>query len=111
MDKTSITEIAAWWGAIIASVVLLWDIYKWSQAGPKIRVSAKANMTPLETIGLSEAKKYVFVEATNVGDQATTLTHFLGYVYRSTFQRLRGKSEKEFIGVLTLPSGLKSLMY
>ncbi len=30
-------EIVAWWGAIVATVVLVWDIYKWKTSGPKIR--------------------------------------------------------------------------
>jgi len=35
-----ITELAAWWGAIIATLVLLWDMYKWERSGPIINVSA-----------------------------------------------------------------------
>lgn len=36
--------IIAWWGAILSSVVFLWDVYKWHTAGPKIRFSVKSNM-------------------------------------------------------------------
>lgn len=39
-----LTEIAAWWGAFIATLLLFWDIYKWKRSGPIINVSASPNM-------------------------------------------------------------------
>jgi len=38
-----ITELAAWWGAIIATLMLLWDMYKWVRSGPIINVSVSPN--------------------------------------------------------------------
>ena len=38
------TEIVAWWGAILATIVFAWDIYKWWTAGPKLRVSVQTGM-------------------------------------------------------------------
>jgi hypothetical protein len=44
LDDMTSTEIAAWWGAIIASIVLLWDIYKWKTRGPKLVMRLSPNI-------------------------------------------------------------------
>jgi len=31
------TSIVAWWGAILSTIVFLWDIYKHRTAGPRLR--------------------------------------------------------------------------
>jgi hypothetical protein len=38
------TDIAAWWGAVIATAVLIWDIYKWRTAGPRIALDVRSGM-------------------------------------------------------------------
>ena len=43
-----ITDWAAWWGAIIATLVLVWDMYKWKRSGPIINVSASLG---IKTVG------------------------------------------------------------
>lgn len=35
----SATDIAAWIGAVTGTLVLIWDVYKWMQTGPKVKVS------------------------------------------------------------------------
>ena len=91
------TEIAAWWGAVLATLVLAWDIYKYKRTGPIIRVSASKNMQtfgsyPDETTG----KLYVVVNASNSGDRSTTITHLVGYHYKSIWARIRRKSDNAF---------------
>ena len=54
-----ITEIAAWWGAIIATLVLLWDMYKWERSGPIINVSASPNMQPFGKIPNNQKVKNI----------------------------------------------------
>jgi hypothetical protein len=92
------TDIVAWWGAIIATVVLGWDIYKWKQSGPKIRISVAPNM---ETYGAMPqalaGQTFTIVEVNNIGDRSTTITHLFGYCNPSLLHRLRGKKKKTFI--------------
>ena len=89
-DETGITKIVAWWGAVVATVVLLWDIYKWNKSGPNLQLSASPNMQVLGDEGL-EGPSYIFLEVSNVGDRKTTLTHFVGKWYKSFWQRIRRK--------------------
>jgi len=96
-----ITELAAWWGAIIATLVLLWDMYKWERSGPIINVSASPNMQPFGKIpNHPEGKKYIAVEVTNIGNRKTTITHLVVFHYKSLFRKIRGKKDKSIIVLL-----------
>ncbi len=89
-----ITEIAAWWGAIVATVVFLWDIYKWRKSGVVLRVTASPNMQTFT--GVFEEPKFVIVEVVNNGNKKTTLTHLVGVQYLSWTDRIRKKSKHTF---------------
>ncbi len=102
------TEIVAWWGAVIATLVLLWDVYKWKTSGPQIKFSASSNM---QIIGdpLKEGKKYITVKAVNVGDRSTTITN-LGIIhYKNHFYRLLNKSDQQ--GIIKNPGLPHQLPY
>jgi len=43
-----VTDLANWWGAFIATLVLVWDMYKWKRSGPIINVSASPG---IKTVG------------------------------------------------------------
>lgn len=77
------SDHAAWWGAVVATVVLLWDIIKWSGNRPRIRVNAKM---PVSYFDSERAKKeilpeeedfeletYCHIEITNLGSMPTTI--------------------------------------
>jgi hypothetical protein len=93
------TDLAAWWGAIIATCVLGLEIYKLKKSGPVIDVSASPDM---ETFGGIPAglqnKTFVVVKVTNAGDRNTTITHLIGFHYSSWFKRFR-KKRKAFVVV------------
>ena len=99
------TELAAWWGAVIATLVFVWDVYKWKMAGSIINVSVSPNMQTFGGIsnGLEETT-FIVVEVTNTGDRKTTLTHLIGVHYTSMFNRLRKKQNKTFIVVIPVLS-------
>lgn len=65
------TEWAAWFGAVTGSGALLWDIYKWKTAGPKLRVRASAGWRLISEP--PDSTTYINVEVSNVGSAATTL--------------------------------------
>jgi hypothetical protein len=93
----SASDIAAWWGAGIATLVLVWDIFKWKQTGPRLRLSVLPNMNVTGSVPNADpTKTYVLVEVVNIGDKKTELTYLVGLYYKSRLQRIRGKSDQNF---------------
>jgi hypothetical protein len=80
---STISEVAAWWGAILATIVLFWDIYKWRTSGPLISLSCSANS---QIVGghQNEKKIFIVVKARNTGGSSTTITN-LTLKYYKTF--------------------------
>jgi hypothetical protein len=91
-----ITEIVAWWGAVLSTTVFLWDIYKWRTAGPKIRLTVQTNM---EGINMPEhqGKTLLRIEVSNHGDRPTTITNVFFLCYISAWARIRNKASKMFV--------------
>lgn len=87
------TEIAAWWGAAIATVVLLWDVYKWKTQGPRLVMRVSPNM---EVWGdpSREGKTWVSVTVSNVGDRPTTMTGIGMEYYGNWYRRIRGRPDR-----------------
>lgn len=107
----NITNIAAWWGAIIATCVLIWDIYKWLHSGPVINVTASPDM---QFIGAShnidKKKKFISVEVTNTGDRSTTITNLIMFYYNSFISKVLNKRSKSFIAVSAFPQQIPFLI-
>lgn len=86
------TEIVAWWGAVLATIVFLWDIYKWRTAGPKLRVSVQSGMKSIN-MPQYEGKTLIYVNVSNYGDRPTTITN-LGYLhFANLWTRMRGRPD------------------
>ncbi len=84
------TDIVAWWGAIVATSVFIWEIYKWRTSGPRIKFAVQPNSL---VVGdpVREGKKFISVNATNVGDRPTTITNLVLQHYKNYFNMLRRK--------------------
>lgn len=84
------TDVAAWVGAVAGMLVLFWDVYKWKTSGrPRLRVQASPNMQAVAPgTGQFQEQPWVVVKVANTGDQKTTLTHLLGFHYRSRLHKL-----------------------
>jgi len=96
----SASEIAAWWGAAVATLVLGWDIFKWRQKGPQLRLTVSPGMKIYGDVPNAEPDKlYVLIEVVNVGDKKTEITNVVGLYYKSLLQRILGKNEKSFVVV------------
>lgn len=95
------SDIAAWWGAGIATIVLGWDIYKWTTSGPRLAVKVQPNMQ--ETGDPSETKN-ILVEVVNRGDKLTTLTHLAFYSYKTILHRL-ARRRNAHVGLVPRPGG------
>jgi hypothetical protein len=91
----STTQIVAWWGAILATVVFIWDIYKWAATGPRLVLTVKVDMKVLGDAEMEDST-YIISEVANVGDRATTLTLMAFEWYRKWWQRLLRKPVKQF---------------
>lgn len=102
----TVIEFVAWWGAIIATLVLAWDIYKWKTRGPNLHIRLTPNM---KVIGdpVREGQTWVTINVSNVGDRPTTIKSFGFEFYPSLYSKIRGKSETAFF--ITNPSDAKPL--
>jgi hypothetical protein len=69
------TKFVAWWGAILSTVGIAWDIYKFKTAGPKLRISVGTNMQGINMPQFKD-KTLIMGNVSNLGDRATTITHF-----------------------------------
>ena len=98
MANWTATEVAAWWGASIATIVLAWDVYKWKHSAAKIKLSASPNMTMLGAADPQLAgTTFVSLEVVNIGARATTITHLVGFHYSNNWMRMRRKADTSFV--------------
>ncbi len=97
MDSLSLTDVAAWWGAIVATAVLGWDVYKWRRRGAEIRVYASPDMQAMPPLPSAPDATFIFVSVTNHGGQATTITNLAGVHYKSIFHALFDRASARFV--------------
>lgn len=94
----NINEIAGWWGAIVATIVLIWDAIKWYLSGrPIIRVSVTANMKQCVNVlggGGPKEQKYIGVNVTNTGARKTTLTQLFLVHYKNHIHKIINKQNE-----------------
>jgi len=101
-------EIVAWWGAIVATIVLLWDIYKWKTAGPRIRFIVRSGIIIVGDLD-REGQTFISTEATNIGDRPTTITNLVVQHYETYLTMLRHKPSRSMI--VNNPSASQPLPY
>jgi len=96
------TEIAAWWGAVIGTAVLVWDIIKYSRSGVRLRVKAMPGMNVIGIPGVPEDQFSISVEASNISSQSTTITHLCLKHYKNLWNLIRAKHSMQ--GVVMNPA-------
>lgn len=87
----TVTIFIAWWGAILATAVFVWDVYKWRKSGrPRLVITANGNLIEASR-GLNPPIKttYISVKVTNVGDKATTLQLITFRFYKTSPRKWR----------------------
>lgn len=106
IDLSTVTasDYAAWWGATIATLALIWNIVVAIRSGARIHVTATPNMQVFPPNPGEEDSSYIFINAVNRGNSATTITHFCGY-QANTFWDLIKNNKQHFI-VNGTPDGL-----
>jgi hypothetical protein len=92
------TGIVAWWGAILSTVVFLWDVYKFRTAGPKLRFSVRTGMQSINLPGF-DGKTLIQTEVTNCGERPTTLRTVGLYYFEHplSWSRFRNRPTKAAI--------------
>ena len=90
------SDYAAWYAAVVATGVLIWDVVKWKKGGPQIKAEAFAGW---ESYGVSEmeGKSLTLVKATNVGDLPTTLSSWGMYWYPEGVSVKKKEARKAFV--------------
>ncbi len=86
-----ISDIAAWWGAVIATLALVWNIVVALRSGARIQVTATPNMLYIPSDPITKDKKYIYVKAVNRGTAPTTITHLCGFYSDSLWNFIRKK--------------------
>lgn len=89
----TVTDILALWGAILSTIVLVWDIAKWHLSGPKLRLNVNTGMKSVN-IPEYEGKTLIHATITNYGDRPTTLTHLVFKHYPKGQKRFRRQADK-----------------
>ena len=90
------TEIVAWWGAILSSIVFGWDIVKWRLSGPRLRLTIRPGMKSIN-IPEYEGKTIILAQVVNFGDGPTTITHLAFSFYRNRWNALIKRAGQSFI--------------
>lgn len=78
-----LTDFVAWWGAVVATLVFFWDVAKWFNAGPRLKINIRSyvgypdsrviSTQATETGTMQELAEYCHIEIINTGDRPTTL--------------------------------------
>ncbi|RTL51177.1 MAG: hypothetical protein EKK46_12505 [Rhodocyclaceae bacterium] len=80
----TLTDIAAWYAAAVATAVFVWDVIKWFRNGPRLRVNTACGVGYPDGRVISKHKTedgaevttladYCHIEVLNIGGQPTTL--------------------------------------
>ena len=111
MDFTTwdISDYAAWWGAIIATLTLIWNIIIALKKGSRIIVKAQPNMKIFPEDPLTKDKEYISVTVVNKGTAPTTITHFCGYHVKNFRDYIKRKKQNFIINAH--PSTGKTIPY
>jgi hypothetical protein len=89
-ESISIRDIAAWWGAVVATLALGWNVFTALRSGARVRVRAYPNMKLFPAAPPTGDDLFITVTAVNRGNAATTITHFMGhYQPRAPFYKRR----------------------
>jgi len=83
MANAPSTEVVAWYGAIVATAVFVWNIWTWTRRQARLRVQIRGRVfypdgTVLETEKTANGETKVYatyyhVEVTNIGELPTTI--------------------------------------
>jgi hypothetical protein len=82
-------DIVAAYAAVVATIVLVWDVIKWLRSGARLKGHASINMKRFFPDGrIDERENLIVLAVRNVGDAPTAITN-VGLVGRSRWGKHR----------------------
>jgi hypothetical protein len=96
------TLIIALWGAIVATGVLLWDIYKWYTGGVKVSFTAQPNMHYSNDI---HGAPLITLRVANQENVPTTIENITAQYYSNYFYTLLRRPKQSMVIVPSEISG------
>jgi hypothetical protein len=109
MTSELVSQIAAWWGAIVATIVLAWDIYKFRATGPKLTLLSRSNFDWF--FDDPQAGKKLFVKAVNRGEVSVRLTRLELRFYKNWIFRIIGIQSSRYVVNSDMFTGEKEFPY
>jgi hypothetical protein len=89
--------LAAWWGAVVATILLVWDVKKWLGERATLIVNAFGNRRLFSSVSGLRPGELVVVNVTNRGRSPTTINGLAMTWFKSRWRRLRKQTEGSFI--------------
>jgi hypothetical protein len=97
-----LTGALAIWGAVLSTIAIAWDVYKWRSAGPNLWMRVMVDMEPYN-LPQYQGKTLVIVVVANRGDRPTTITH-LGLAYYSSWWKAMLRKKATAAGYVAIPN-------
>lgn len=88
------TNILAFWGAFLSSVILVWDIYKWKTAGERLRLTVTPNTLIIGDQRYDPKQRHISVRIENYGERPTTITTFGMTFYSNIAEKILRKPKQ-----------------
>lgn len=86
-------DLVAIYAALLSSILGVWEFFKWKHRHA-IRLSVTPNMLFFPS---SDNQTYIVAKVTNIGQTATTITHFIGHHWPSFWHKLIKKEGTSFV--------------
>jgi len=80
----TLTDIAAWLGAVSGSIALVWDFYKWLRSGPRLQARVNPHMVEVR---YGTTYRFAVIWVSNRGNAKTTISA-VAFSYYSTINYL-----------------------
>lgn len=94
LSNFTISNYAAWWGAVIATLALTWNVIRALREGARVEVVVSPNIRVYPTQPPTYEKTYISIKAVNLGTGTTTITHCSGFYTKSVWGLIK-KSERQ----------------
>ena len=107
LSNFSASDYAAWWGAIVASLALTWNIIQTIRAGARIEVVITPNMKVYPPQPPTNDNDYIAVKAVNRGTGPTTITHCAGFYTNSRWGLIKKSERQQFVINISPETGTK----
>ncbi len=107
-EAYTFTDFAAWWGAVLATLVFCWDIFKHMRSGPRINIEAISDMGSVPKAS-HLPDTFIYITVSNNGNAPSTFKNIGFFHFKSLREKVFGKPRTQ--AVLTHPHLVHPLPY